>query len=363
MIDNSFLLEMPYLSTNDVLLRPQHGLLKSRKEAVVNTPFIYNSPMDTVASYDLALEMLASNQCFVTCRFDTNQNKIKYLNNFAEQENFWFSVGTSKEDYELINAWWYSTYRNCSKAPPKINISVDVAHGDTFHLLKVYKMYKSQPWCKYLMSGTIATAESAERLYLNGCTHIRVGIGPGSACSTRIVTGCGIPNLSAVHEVYDYLNSVNKNIKIIADGGIKNSGDIAKYLSAGAHAVMIGNLLSLTEESSGWKVNPLYYYLNLISFGYLFKNYKYKYYRGQASAEFQIDKRGKISGTPEGVQGKKSYPQYTFHEFDLNIKQSLQSTISYLGLNNIESINPKNVQLIRITNNGFSESTPHLLSS
>lgn len=349
------------LSTNDVLMQPTTGQLLSRSHAIVDSTFLYNSPMDTVASEDLFYALLRENQAAVSCRFSPADNRLKELNTFCRNPNYWFSVGTSSSDFDLIDTWYTAT-----QPKTKINISVDVAHGDTIHLQELYARYKSQPWCRNLMSGTVATAQSANNCYKAGCTHIRVGIGPGSACSTRIVTGCGVPNLSAVFSVYkafnDHMKPNNTPPVIIADGGIKTSGDIAKYLSAGADGVMVGNLLSKTIESAAWRKNYVKYFLHLLTFKLFFKNFLYKRYRGQASSSFQKDKKGFVSGTPEGVEGPIQHPEYSFDYFYNSITSALKSSLSYLGLKDIKEMSPSTVKFIKITQNSLLESKPHLLN-
>lgn len=355
---NSNLFKNNSLSTNDVLLLPQSGVIKSRKKVSFAFPFIYSSPMDTVTNHKLAKEMLSTGQAPVSCRYDSPQDRLAMLMDLHQFENFWFSVGLSYEDYTMLNKVF-------ERSAYKINICIDVAHGDMILAHKFYKLYSKAPWCRNLMSGSVATAHSAMEVFQSGCTHIRIGIGPGSACSTRIVTGCGNPNLSAVYEVYEKFESYSLENKatFIADGGIKTTGDIAKYLAAGADAVMLGNLLSKTVESPAWKINKFRNFLNIISFGYLYKNkIKYKEYRGQASEQFQMQKIGYVSGTPEGVQAPPLYYSYTYDSFYKKITSSLASSVSYLGLNSIYGMNPKSVKFIKITNNTLKESQPHILS-
>ena len=348
-----------FLSTNDILLRPSKGTVSSRKDIKIEDTFIYSSPMDTVTGINLIEAMSLKNQASVSCRFKSNQHRLIELERFLKNKNYWFSVGASIKDFDMLKVW-----ASRFKTPPKINISVDVAHGNTVDLNFLYRKYAKQPWCAKLMSGTVATAESAYEVYKSGCSHIRVGIGPGSACSTRIVTGCGVPNLSAVNDVWlnFYDLGVEDNVTIIADGGIKTTGDIAKYLAAGADAVMIGNLLSKTYESSGWKTKLLKFVLHVLTFKLFFNSFLYKNYRGQASAAFQLEKKGKISGTPEGVQGPKQTPEYYYADFHHKVISALRSTISYTGGKKLVDLNPTTVQMIQITQNSYNESIPHLLN-
>lgn len=355
---NIDLLEPRYLSTNDVLMKPATGLLATRKHAQIRSTFIYNSPMDTVASFDLFDDLLNTNQAAVGCRFNSEEARMHELALYKNKPNYWFTVGASDKDFRMLDEY-------CSRhSKASLNICVDVAHGDTVQLHKLYEKYSDRPWCNSLMSGTVATPESAYKVWSSGCTHIRIGIGPGSACSTRIVTGCGVPNLSAVFQIWLTFREqqLEEYPVLIADGGIKTSGDIAKYLAAGADGVMIGNLLSKTKESAGWKRSRFFTFLNALTFNLWFRNKRfYKRYRGQASAQFQIDKRGSVSGTPEGVQGPKQYPAYTYLEFYNKIVNALRSTISYVGVKDIRELTPDNVEFIRITPSGLEESRPHLL--
>lgn len=355
---NIKLLEATYLSTNDVLIRPATGLLSTRKQARIDSTFLYNSPMDTVASFDLFDGLLSTGQAAISCRFNPTEARMYELALYKNKPNYWFTVGADLNDYNLLEEY-------CSRhSKASLNICVDVAHGDTIHLHELYSQYSSRPWCKSLMSGTVATPKSAYAVFESGCTHIRVGIGPGSACSTRIVTGCGVPNLSAVFQIWLMFKDFDASPapKIIADGGIKEAGDIAKYLVAGADGVMVGNLLSKTIESAGWKRNLFYTSLYYLTLTKMFKRKRfYKHYRGQASKQFQLDKRGFISGTPEGIQGPKQFPSYSYSTFFKKIVNALRSTISYAGVKDIDDLNPNNVELIRITSNGLQESKPHLL--
>ena len=345
------------LSTNDVLLQPATGILKSRKTAKIDSTFLYSSPMDTVTDLNFSQTLLEENQSPVFCRFFPDEIQQKSLNLFSKNSNFWFTVGASLEEYEALRLYFLDKKH-------KVNISVDVAHGDTIHMHEVYNMYSNSSFCRSLMSGTVATPASALNVAKAGCTHIRVGIGPGSACSTRIVTGCGVPNLSAVFNIWDYFQDYPVEIRpfIIADGGIKNTGDIIKYLSAGADGVMIGSLFSKCIESSGWKVDIFKKLLNKITFNKFFKNYLYKQYRGQASKDFQMSYRGFVSGTPEGVTAKIQYPTNTVNNFVATSKSAVASALSYLGLNDIAELNPKNVKFIKITSASYEESKPHILN-
>ena len=352
--ENNLKLFEEYLSSDDVLLQPTTGILKRRKHSNVHS-FLYSSPMDTVTDLKFAKAFYSLNHNPVFCRFLSKKEKKNYIKFLKENDwpsNAWYSVGANKKDlFELEEI--LSEYNVPAKA---INLSVDVAHGDTEFLQELYEEYSSFPYLNYLMSGTVATPESALNVYDAGCTHIRVGIGPGSACSTRIVTGCGVPNLAAVFNIYADLSIALGETKmpiIIADGGIRNSGDIVKYLSAGADAVMIGSLFSKTIESPGWSNTFL---------RKLLRKPPLKSYRGQASAQFQLDTRGFVSGAPEGVTARPQIPEFSLQQLVLRLEFGVRSALSYLGLKDSKKLNPKNVKFIKITQNGVQESKPHILS-
>lgn len=352
--ENNLKLFEEYLCTDDVLLKPMTGVLKRRKHSKLHS-FLYSSPMDTVTDFNFSKAFYSLDQNPVFCRFLSKDEKRKYIKFLKEEcwpSNLWYSVGANKKDIvELEQFLSEFDAPDCS-----INLSVDVAHGDTEFLQELYKEYSSLSYVKNLMSGTVATPESAINVHDAGCTHIRVGIGPGSACSTRIVTGCGVPNLAAVFNIYTELSIIlgqESMPVIIADGGIRNSGDIVKYLAAGADAVMIGSLFSKTIESPGWSNTFLRKLLGKPPL---------KRYRGQASAEFQLDTRGFVSGTPEGVTAKPQTPESSLQELVLRLEFGVRSALSYLGLKDSKELNPKNVEFIKITQSGMQESKPHILS-
>ena len=352
--ENNLKLFEEYLSADDVLLKPTTGILKRRKHSKVHS-FLYSSPMDTVTDLKFTKALCSLNHNPVFCRFLSKKEKKNYIE-FLKQNNWpanaWYSIGANKKDIVELEEF-ISEYNVPDKA---INLSIDVAHGDTEFLQELYEEYSSLSYVNNLMSGTVATPESALNVYDAGCTHIRVGIGPGSVCSTRIVTGCGVPNLAAIFNIYTELSiALGKESMpcIIADGGIRNSGDIVKYLAAGADAVMIGSLFSKTAESPGWSNTFL---------RKLLRKPPLKRYRGQASAEFQLDTRGFVSGAPEGVTAKPQTPESSLQQLVLRLEFGVRSALSYLGLKDSKELDPKNVEFIKITQNGIQESKPHILS-
>ncbi len=225
---------------------------------------------------------------------------------------------------------------------------VDTAHAHTKRVADMIREIKANWPDVDLIAGNIATAEAAQMLADLGVDAIKVGIGPGSICTTRLVAGVGVPQLTAIMDVVSGIGKCD--VPIIADGGIKRSGDIVKALAAGADSVMIGNLLAGTDESPGQVI-----FLN----GRKFKTYRgmgseSAMKKGSASRYFQ---EGSVKFTPEGVEGMVPYSG-TVSEVIAHLMGGLRSGMGYVGAHNIKELKEKAV-FIRITAAGFSESKPH----
>ena len=230
-------------------------------------------------------------------------------------------------------------------------IVIDTAHGHSEKVLrtlsKLKKINKLIPICV----GNIATGEAAKKLYNSGADIIKVGIGPGSICTTRIVAGIGVPQISAIMDVKKSLKK--KKIKIISDGGIKFSGDIAKALAAGADAIMMGSIFAGTNESPGkkFKLNGKFYkqYRGMGSIGAMSS--------GSANRYFQKNYKDKSKFVPEGVEGRVEY-KGDVSKIIYQLKGGLQSSMGYIGAKNLNQIS-KNAKFIKITKAGFYESMVH----
>lgn len=230
-------------------------------------------------------------------------------------------------------------------------IVIDTAHAHTKTVLAAIRDTKKNfPECE-LIGGNIATQEATEDLINAGCDAVKVGIGPGSICTTRIVAGVGIPQITAIMECRKVADI--KGIPLIADGGIKYSGDITKALAAGAHSVMVGNLFAGTDESPGETV--------------LFQGRTYKVYRGMGSLEamkkggkdryFQTDIEDESKLVPEGIEGRIPYRG----SLSSNIFQligGLRSGMGYVGSRTIRELREK-ARFIKITSSGLKESHVH----
>jgi IMP dehydrogenase len=230
-------------------------------------------------------------------------------------------------------------------------IVIDTAHGHTKNVNEVLKAAKQKFPNIDIIVGNIATAEAAKLLASNGADAVKVGIGPGSICTTRVVAGVGVPQLSAIMNVAEGLKGTG--IPIIADGGIRYSGDIVKAIAAGADCIMAGGLFAGTEEAPGETI--------------IFNGRKFKSYRGMGSIEamqkgskdryFQDMEDDIKKLVPEGISGRVPY-KGTLNEVIYQLIGGLKAGMGYCGSANIESLH-ENAKFVRITSNGVVENHPH----
>jgi len=231
-------------------------------------------------------------------------------------------------------------------------IVIDVAHGHNTRAIETTKELRKTFRNKIeIIAGNIATPEAARDLAKAGADALKVGIGPGAACTTRIVTGVGVPQLTAIMDVGKEAKKLG--IPFVADGGIKNSGDLSKALAAGADTAMIGNLLAGTKESPGEYI--------------LDRGVAYKYYRGMASYDatsekVRIDRESgarsdEFFRSPEGASGRVSYRGEASMVI-ADLIGGLRSSMSYLGAKDLKEFQ-KNAEFMRMTQSGMSESGPH----
>lgn len=231
-------------------------------------------------------------------------------------------------------------------------IVIDIAHGHSDNAINAIKdIRKAFPDCE-LIAGNVATAEGTKDLIDAGVDAVKVGVGSGSICITRIVTGSGVPQLSAIMECAKVAREYD--VPIIADGGIRNSGDITKALAAGAHTVMIGSLLAGTDESPGVSITK--------------NGKKYKIYRGMASFYASLGRKMREEGmlnidddlndyVPEGVEALVEY-KGSVVEIVRHLLGGLRSGFSYCGARNIDELH-RNAEFIKMTMAGYIESMPH----
>ena len=231
-------------------------------------------------------------------------------------------------------------------------IVVDTAHGHTKKVSEMIKFIKKEKNSKTaLCAGNIATAEAAKYLDKLGVDIIKVGTGPGSICTTRLVAGIGVPQLTAILNVR---NAIKKSkVKIISDGGIKYSGDLAKAFAAGADAVMIGSLFAGTDEAPGKLIRRN---------GKLFKNFRGMgsvgaMNKGSADRYFQSKQKDSSKYVPEGVEGFAKY-KGKVDNIIFKLIGGLRSSMGYLGSRQIKYLRDK-PQFVKITKAGFYESMVH----
>ena len=227
---------------------------------------------------------------------------------------------------------------------------IDTAHGHSKSVIEKLSEAKRMFSDVDIVVGNVATGEAARMLVDNGADAIKVGIGPGSICTTRVVAGVGVPQLSAVYDVYSALQGTG--VPLIADGGLRYSGDVVKALAAGGSSVMIGSLVAGTEESPGDTI--------------IFNGRKFKSYRGMGSLEamengskdryFQAGTKDVKKLVPEGIAGRVPY-KGTVQEVIYQLTGGLRSGMGYCGAASIEQLHA--AKFTRITNAGVMESHPH----
>ncbi len=339
------------LTFDDVLLLPQYSnILPSATDISLNltnkinlkVPFL-SSAMDTVTESKMAIAIAKAGGIGIIHRNLNIKNQTREVIKVKKKNLFvGAAVGTNIDDIDRAKSL---IANGCDL------IVIDTAHGHSEKVIKTLsklkKINKSVPICV----GNIATGEAAKKLYNSGADIIKVGIGPGSICTTRMVAGIGVPQISAIMEVKKVLK--NKKIKIISDGGIKFSGDIAKALAAGADAIMMGSIFAGTDESPGKK--------------FKIKGKVYKHYRGMgsigamsagsANRYFQKNFKDKSKFVPEGVEGRVEY-KGNVSKIIFQLKGGLRSSMGYIGAKNLKQIS-KNAKFIKITKAGFYESMVH----
>jgi len=339
------------LTFDDVLMLPKYSnilptntniSLHLTKKISLKVPFL-SSAMDTVTESKMAIAIAKEGGLGIIHR---NLDIIKQTKEIKKVKNkklcVGAAIGTNPEDLERAR----SLVANGANL-----IVIDTAHGHSEKVLKtltkVKKIIKKIPVCV----GNIATGDAAKKLYNSGADIIKVGIGPGSICTTRMVAGIGVPQISAIMEVKKNLNK--KNIKIISDGGIKFSGDIAKAIAAGADAIMMGSIFAGTDESPGKKFR---------SKGKIYKEYRGMgsigaMSSGSANRYFQKNFKDKSKFVPEGVEGRVEY-KGKVSKIIYQLQGGLRSSMGYIGARNLSEINKK-AKFIKITKAGFYESMVH----
>ncbi len=232
-------------------------------------------------------------------------------------------------------------------------IGVDSAHGHSKNVIEAVKKIKSLYPNLNVVAGNIVTASAAKALIDAGADAVKVGIGPGSICTTRVVAGVGVPQVTAVNDVYEFVKGYAPEVGVIADGGIKYSGDICKALAAGADVVMLGSIFAGCAEAPGDEI--------------VFQGRRYKIYqgmgslaamkRGSADRYFQSKATTAKKLVPEGIEGRVAF-KGPLSDTVYQLCGGIKSGMGYCGTPTIEDLK-KNGEFIRITNAGLKESHPH----
>ncbi|MCD4666876.1 IMP dehydrogenase [archaeon] len=338
------------LTFNDVLLVPKKSVVNSRSDVNTETQLSKNislkiplisASMDTVTESNMAIAMAECGGLGIIHRFLSIEDQVNEVKKVKEKNLMVGAAIGIRNDYlkrigELINA--------------KVDVlSLDVAHAHSYDVINVIKEIKFKFPNKDLIVGNVATKEGARDLISSGADAIKVGVGPGSTCTTRVITGAGVPQLSAILDCFRICNE--KNIPLIADGGIQTSGDFTKALVAGASCVMCGNLFAGTDESPGEIIEK--------------DGKKYKSFRGMASRSAAISNFKKNSDSmgveklimPEGVEAIIEYKGKIIDVVE-KLVAGLRSGISYCGAKNIKGMQG-NYEFIKITEASYKESVPH----
>ena len=333
------------LTFDDILLIPKYSEIKSRSEislqisipkaAQLSLPII-SSPMDTVTESDMVVAMAIAGGLGVIHRYNTidEQEKIVSMARkiLPSDASIAAAIGVSGDFVNRAEALY--------DAGADV-LCVDIAHGHHILMKEALKALRdSLGNSVHLMAGNVATLEGFNDLADWGADSIRVGVGGGSICSTRVMTGHGVPTLQSV---IDCAKS-DRSALLIADGGIKQTGDVVKAIAAGADLVMLGSMLAGTDEAPGET-----FYVDGI---------KSKSYRGMASAAAQIDWRGHVA-SEEGVSHRVSVKGPVIKTLE-GIEKALRSGMSYSGAINLSTFQAGS-NIIRITQASLVESKPHIL--
>jgi len=332
---------------DDVLLEPQKSSINSRSAIDVSTSIgahnfrlpIISSPMDTITESMMALTMATSGGLGIIHRYNTIQDQAEIVAemasiyedlNSSHRSSISAAIGASSDFMERAATLYGAGARI---------LCIDVAHGHHSLVERALKTLRDSYGDKItLIAGNVATAEGFHDLSQWGADAIRVGIGGGSICSTRIQTGHGVPTLQSVLDC----RTVDSDAKIIADGGIKNAGDVVKALAAGADFAMLGSMLAGTRETPGQIINN-----------------QYKVYRGMASPEAQIAWKGEARSL-EGVSTTVSLKGDVDDVLN-KISKNIRSGLSYTGALNLSEFRAK-ARFIKQSPSALMESNTHILS-
>ncbi len=333
------------LTYDDVLLVPQYSDIKSRSEVDLTsylddiTSFevpIISSPMDTVSEEDMAMAMFRSGGLSIIHRYNSIERQAEIVAHACERgcNTVGAAIGVTGDFEERAHALY--------NAGASV-LCIDIAHGHHAMMKDALGFLRDTFGASvHIMAGNVATREGYEDLCDWGADSVRCNIGGGSICSTRIQTGHGVPGLQTIMDCA----ASDRDAVIIADGGIKNSGDITKALAAGADFVMLGSLLAGTDESPGE--------VEIDQDGN-----RFKVYRGMASRDAQKSWRGRLSSAPEGIATTVSYKGSVL-DIMHDLSMGIRSGLSYSGARSVSELQ-LSAKFIKQTNASQTESNTHIL--
>ena len=393
-----------YLTYDDVNIVPKFSEVLSRENVDLSTRFTKNTtlsipivspPMDTGTELNMAKEILDMGGVGVIHRFQSIEKQTRMMKSLHYEWDRWYNIGNSEKDRtdhtQVFEDWWNGIY-HWNSPPTKSDyedlhellwfadeaqrdedywskrplcaaigttgdyleraqelvkngcnvLLIDVAHGHHKLVGEALEKIKKDIQGVEVVAGNIATREGAEFLLQSGADGIRVGIGNGSLCETRIRTGVGLPQVSTLLDVVAVCDDFD--VPCIADGGVRNIGDVCKGLGCGADSVMLGSLLSGTKESPG----------QIEKIGQWPNEKLFKKYRGSASRDSK--------GNDKNVEGNHKIVPYKgkVHRLLSDIKDGIRSSFSYVGANNLSEYHSK-VEFVRVTQAGTIEAKPHLI--
>ena len=329
------------LTFDDVLLIPRKSEVRSRRDPSLKTKLtktkyletpIIAANMDTVTESGMAIAMHQMGGLGILHRFMTIEQQTNEVSlvKAAGAQIISASIGVNADFKERAEA--------LVKAGVNV-MTIDIAHGHSVLMMDTLKWLKDKFAGLEVIAGNLATPDAAVDLIEAGADCIKVGIGPGSMCTTRIITGAGVPQLTAVALCAEAAESYG--VPVIADGGIRTSGDMVKAFAAGAQLIMLGSMLSGTIETPGDIVNGR------------------KQYRGMASKKAQVSWRGDM---PQGMapEGESTFVNVKGHVSDVihELCGGIRSGMSYVNATTIEEIRQK-AQFMEMSSNGISESRAH----
>ena len=336
-------------SFDDVLIVPQYSEISSRSDCgtLPRLPLldmkipIFAANMDTICGTEMIKKMHKLGGMGILHRYMKITETHNTISDWKDTDGkLIVSVGSIVQDkrrIDMIIEW--ATSSRTSKPLTDLGICVDIAHGDSKNMVDTLLYIREEGFVGVIIAGNVCTYTGAVRLFDNGADIVKVGVGPGSACTTRIKTGCGYPQLAAIAEC-------SKAGPIIADGGIRHYGDAAKALAVGADAVMIGGLLAGTDGTPFWSETPSCSELE---------------FRGMASKAARKS-CGNDGRNAEGVSVTVPWrPEGSTEEVIVELVEGIQSAMSYSGATTLVEFRTKS-QIIQTTTSIMKENSPHIIT-